>query len=579
LELSINFIGQSRKRVIEARMATKEIVRAVLDLPSYLDSYWDVVAVYPKENTGLDPQLALAHYGERFNPNIRRHAPLRHVRGVIVDLKNRNVVCQNVGYTEPVPIYSDLVNNGTSYSFDSQVRVYQTTEDENPDEEPTYQPGRMVFTGSAALFLGTESVMVRVFRWNGITFFSNFKQIDGLTSSWAGNREKFGNTFERLTNGYKIADLFDDELYSPYVHTFILNDKSVRLSTSMRENRVVYIGATKVWEDGPDSQVSVVYNNGAVCPLKPFIPSVLEEPDTFSFVFDKPPMYQPKLSVDVANKIMFPMTKTTDVSKALAEAGGVEFGDRFQVGELVLKYDIVSDPNIGVRREVSDVYYKHPMYIPQDARLHGGDPIIVYTRSEDGHIMVYRLEPLSYMYRAAVTDNDPNPYHRFVTELYDFRRDIYDRGYPNYNFASEDLERVENRELYWLAIFVDAISPEFRDEAKGYLKMYHDDMEMVHRFIMNVYPNITPDNKDKFFKVLIQKRFTDLVQTARKVKGDFSSVLLSMLYNETSDSIYKMFSSIKNYNRNSGKPSRPRVPNLVQPVPVGMVQFGDMPLV
>jgi hypothetical protein len=527
----------------------KETVRKALNVPTYLDKYWDVIDQYPAGS----PQLALAHYNDEYDQYNRQHEPLRSVRGKIIDLETGYVVADSYGYTQTLTCYGPLTFEQSSddsqgtINLETELVSYINSFELAPEEAPKITPGVRKFDQSTTrLFLGYEGAMVRIFKWNNQVFFSTHRKIVGTKSNWSG-RTPFYDLFNKL-GGPVPESLFGSETHSPFCYMFLIADDAVRIATSTRDNRVIFIGVKKLW----NPEEKTVYFPNGLPEFNVWVPENTNQPDTFSKKLDRPMIIQPNVDVDTANKFMFPQKFAKDIPNTSYDA---------KDHELIVHYD-----NNG--RSVNDVYFKR---LPQkivDERLSGGDFIILYHQNSNGDTMVYRIEPSAFEYRASITSNDPNLYHRFVVEMRSFTvaepKDL--SKYPKYireNGTPMELSTVTERQIYWWSLFYDAVSPSYKDEVEKYHSQYERDVDSVARFIMTEYPKLVkalselPEGATKTpvqeeMKRLTEQtvqRFEDLRRIAvngSRVghQGPFS-VLRGLLFKETGKSFYKMITAVK----------------------------------
>lgn len=433
--------------------SVKEIVTEVLGLPSYLNKYWDLINFYPPEGT---PQLALAHYNENYDPYNRQHEPLRSIRGTIVDLTNRAVIADSYGYTQNLPCYEPLTEERSAANplgtiqLQTEIATYLNDIEIAPEEVPKVNVGGRVFDkATTKLFLGYEGAMIRIFKWNGQVFFSTHRRIDAVRSNWGG-RTPFFTLYNQL-GGPNIESLFGAEPYSPYCYMFLIVHNDIRIATSTRDNRIIFIGAKKVWDLERLSQPGQPYAWSGQFEVR--VPPAGREPDPFSPQLNRALIIQPSVNVEIANKFLFPNTFAPAVPKTDETAA---FG--------VKEHEIVIDYNED-GSQVDEIYFERLPQKIKDERLSGGDFIILYSQTPEGNTIVYRLEPSAFEYRVGITGNNPNLYNRFVTEMVNFTKadpaELVD-VYPQYNGAEDrpmSLARPEDRQIYWWSLFYDAVPP------------------------------------------------------------------------------------------------------------------------
>ena len=539
----------------------KEIVTKALGLPSYLNKYWDVTDLYPSAEA---PELALAHYNDYYDPGNRQHEPIRRVRGVVVDLKTGAVVADAYGYTQNLPCFEPLTEERGSddpigsIQLQTEITSYLNDFSSAPEEIPKVRVGTRSFEkASTSIFIGYEGALIRVFKWNGQVFFSTHRRINAIRSNWGG-RTPFLTLYKQL-GGPALESFFGDEPYSPYCYMFLIVHNDIRIASSTRDNRIVFIGMKKVWDTEKYAQPGQPYAWAGQ--FQPHLPTVGQEPDVFSPNNNRALIIQPLINVEIANKFLFPNTFAHSIPSDASAFGAKEH-------ELVIDYN-------GDGSRVEEIYFQRLPNRIKDERLSGGDFVILYTRSAEGETVVYRLEPSAYEYRVGITGNNPNLYNRFVTEMVTFTKanledpdnEIF--SYPQYIVKDDQpmsLVRPEDRQIYWWSLFYDAVPPSYKEEVDGYFSRYDKDMGKVANFILTDYPRIIDPNnpalaagEEKAKQVLeetkrinedTRRRFDDLKKiatgAARTAHQAPYAVLRGLLINETGPSLYRMITTVQN---------------------------------
>lgn len=520
------------------RDPVKSFVGSALNISSALNEFWDVIDLFPKGSE--EPQLALAHYNQYFDAYNRFHEPLRKVRGIIVDLKTGAIVCDSYGHTQSLPCYEPIVEqitestpNGTM-QIATQIAMYINSVETAPEEPAKFNIGRRTFdSGSTKLFLGYEGVMVRVFKWNNEIFFSTHRRINAYNSDWGG-RKQFFKLYQEL-NGPDLSSLFGEEHYSPYCYMFLIAHDEIRLASSTRDNRIVYLGMKKVW-----SEETYAGEGGPYYSSTPFVRYdilVQELTSAFSSEHTHSLIVQPLVSVDIANKFLFPKDFAKEIPR------NVEYDAK--ENEIIIEYG----PN-----GVEEIYANVTRNVG-DERLAGGDFIIMYTLNEQGQTVVYRLESPAFEYRVTITDNDPNIYHRFATQMVDFTKaspaDLTEK-YPQYVDSTGKymtLVNPPNRRKFWWSLFYDAVPPSYKSEVDSFYKRYEEDINKVAKFILHEYPRMTDEAELNKINENTRKRMVDIrgVATNSKIAGQPPfNVVRNLLYQETGKSFYKMITTIRN---------------------------------
>lgn len=444
-----------------SRDQLKSLVNTVLDLPEYLDGYWDVVDQWPKEGR---PQLALAHYNQKYDPVNRLHEPLRHVRGTVVDLDAGVVVADSYGYTQDLKLQAPLrQEEDGSVIVPTTMPQYSMPVERAPEEAPVMEEGEFrLEPRDVRLFLGYEGALVRVFKWHDHVFFSPHRKIDGRKSRW-GSAETFYDMYQRF-DGPPLESMFGDEETSPFCYMYLVVDDALRIAGSTTKTGLMFVGVKQMWDAERQTETGAPYEHDE--------DTVLYAPKPSDTLF-----MQPEVTVDIANKFLYPQRFASKPPTPALE------------NELVVSYDESC--------KVDDVYYQ-----PYTSLVMGGDFVLMYRLDQDGNTIVYRLTAPAFRYRSKVMGEDPTPYHRFVLDLQAFYRldaDTVIANYPRYAINGHviPLSNVADRQSYWWNIFMDAVPPSKRGDAESFLSQYTADLKKVANFIYRGYPRIAQRAMDE----------------------------------------------------------------------------------
>jgi hypothetical protein len=521
----------------------KSFVAKALNLPSGLNDFWDITDKYPK---GENPQLALAHYNKDFDPYNRYHEPLRRVRGLVVDLATGAVVCDSYGHTQSLPCHEPLTDDLSDINVPTEVAMYINSYELSPEENVKITVGTRKFNkATTKLFLGYEGAMVRIFKWNNKVFFSTHRRIDASVSDWGGRR-KFSELYKEL-NGPQPESFFGQEPYSPYCYMLLIAHNEIRLATSTSDNRIIYIGMKKVWDSEIYACSEGPYAWHEEFPIN--IPIAEENSFTFSNDHKHSLIIQPDVDVEKANKFLFPSRFAMNIPDKEYKA---------KENEIVVEYNNSS---------VSDIYFQQNGPVNNE-ELSGGDFIIIYTQTSEGATIVYRLESPAFEYRVKITNNDPNLYHRFATEMVNFTKaepkDLLSQ-FPHYvteKGKEMSLTSISDRQSYWWSLFYDAVAPIYKDEVDGFLKRYTKDVDNLAKFILNEYSALKEkftDEKSEERKRVSPKtqgRFDDIYNIGTNIREKGQSSLQTtrnLLYKETGPSLYHMITTVKNLEKLKAK--------------------------
>jgi hypothetical protein len=360
-------------------------------------SAWEIVDSIPAEN------LYLVHYKQDANMS-----QFGSIRGVVVDVAARVVVCRSFGYTPSI-----------------------TTEFLTPDQTNTYnlidENGRAITVdGSDVSFkLGFEGTIVRVFKHNGNVYHSSHRRLDISRSRWGSTR-----TFDEI---YKDLDgpsddvLFDPETkYSPYCHVFLMVAPDVLVATKQKIGKgyMVYLGPRVMWSTQYDE-----------CPYK-----------------------QTKKDGELY------VSQTQFEEDPRPDAGWID--DTLLVPKTISQFpENITEPFLYLPQNLSldlaNQYLKYGYYEPYesgdfDVRLTPGESIMLYVKTPTGESL-YKVQGPSYAWRTSMRNNDPNLYHQFfiltngmyITDYseYEKRFPIFNREYPVFSPNNvAELRRVIDQE-------------------------------------------------------------------------------------------------------------------------------------
>jgi len=495
---------------MEVNTEVKTIISSILGLPAELSKYWDILDSYPKDN----PELYLIHYNDNFDITNRVSEKLWNIRGVIVDINKKVVVANSHGYVESLPCNNEIVEDKDNIIIYTHIKKYFHKEEDAPYEDAKITFGDRKFNkNNTFLYIGYEGAFVRIFKWKGKVFFSTHKKIDATTSHWKGRTAFY--TLYKMLNG-PMDELFGDEDYSPYCHLFLITHNDIRLCTSVRDNRILYLGVNKMWEDTYGTNYKLV------------IPKFVEQEDAFQ-TFDHGLIKQPPVSVDIANKFLFP----TKYAEKMPEDYNAIYG------EMVVYYD--------KQGNVTNIHYYGDK--TDDERLNGGDFIILYTKLENGDIKSYKLESPGYAFRKSIVVEDPNLYHRFVIGMSDFfarRVDMNElpKLYDQNGQLLTDTNGITRR-YYWWALFYNVVNPTAKDEAFTYYNKYNADLHAVCNFILYKYDKLTHEQLSTIKEKVIN-RF-NYIKNATKNGFNVKASILNLLSKEYGVSFYKMLKVVEKF--------------------------------
>jgi hypothetical protein len=204
----------------------KALVAEIINVESTPD--WDIY------DTANDNNLVLVHY----NPDADM-LTYSHLRGVIIDVEQRKVVCRTFNSYTSVTAHNVQLVRGT---VDGKVPDKYMFKDDN-GSVVEYEKSKSVF------YKGHEGAMMRVFKNNGKIYTSTHKRINP-SNNWWSNSPIFTELYNTL-NG-PTTELFDPEQpNSPFVYLFLMMHPS--LSIASREDvsgaKLYYVGYQNVSDD------------------------------------------------------------------------------------------------------------------------------------------------------------------------------------------------------------------------------------------------------------------------------------------------------------------------------------------
>lgn len=330
---------------------TKLEIGNILGLDESTHDSWDILSSVPEEG------LYLVHY--RPEADLSRFGELR---GTIVDINARCMVCQSFGYT-PTAVADQLVPNEQGV-----ITINDTTGREH-----------IIDLNRTTIKCGFEGTIMRVFLHNGKVYRATHRRINPVNSRW-GDSVTFNVMYDQL-NGPADRVMFDltKGLYSPYVHIYLMVHPDV-LSCSKQDvgpGYMVYLGVRQAYPTEPE--------------LSPYrqTPEPLSE-------FDNRPYSGP-----IDPVIGMPVGLTS-----IPEPIGVNGPFLLELFDWTL--------------EQANEHLRFGFYEPfdmetelTDNRLGCGEFVMVYKYDEYGRLSgLLRVASPAYQWRSDIRDNNPNILHR-----------------------------------------------------------------------------------------------------------------------------------------------------------------------
>jgi hypothetical protein len=183
---------------------------------------WKISDFLPNDN------LYLIHYEAGINLN-----KFGHLRGVVVDIKLKLIVCKSQGFIQSSVQDELKINTETG-----DLEVFQRNGEFYNFQKDKFQIHRSL-----------EGVVYRVIKHNGTVYHITYKRLNCKNSRWV-----ISKTFHEMYDELNLpADnvLFDEEtIYSPWCYTFLLvhPDLIVASRQDVGNGYVSYLGAEEMWD-------------------------------------------------------------------------------------------------------------------------------------------------------------------------------------------------------------------------------------------------------------------------------------------------------------------------------------------
>jgi hypothetical protein len=345
-----------KEELAEDLIERKRIVGEILKLPITQD--WKI--------TDHSGNLCMVHFHDQADPTI-----YGYVRGVVIDVKHRVVVADSYGYT-PTVVSDCLQVDTTGYVQlkDTDGKIHEVNLKTTP------------------IHPGIEGMLIRVFRWEGRTYYASQRRFE-LSKSFWGDSPMFLDLYNSLGGP---TDLFDErEKFSPFVHFFMIEHNSL-LHVSKKpvgDGRLYYVGFRSMWQHMKIGEHPFKFSNLDGSPAR------LQGEETWTVESWKA---DPRPDAGYVN--IYPtIPKSTRTSIPFKS----ENGNRIIV---------VNDLQISEANSILRHGYLKFDHIPSsgiDYRLGTGEFIVLYL--PNGTLL--RVESKAYSWRAYITDDNPNRGYQF----------------------------------------------------------------------------------------------------------------------------------------------------------------------
>lgn len=530
---------QTEQKTEFDRAYFKELARDILNLDPALDSFWDIMDHEPKN--AENPRFILLHYNDNMDPDLRSHAPLKKLRGLIIDVRHGVIVRTVYGYSSEMVVDGPIESINGIFHATGLVKKYFTND---PDEAPKQTIGEISFPPNSVIFAGQEGAVCTWWKHEGVHYFSTHKKILGEASQWS-NRRRFIDIYREL-GGPEPETFFGDEDSSPYNHHFLIVSNDTKLVATNSEQMVIYLGVQKVW----DEEEWANYFKKNQGPFWHFEDIVLRVPALATFDEDKLTVGvghgaypQDPLDIVSVNRILFPYEYAAKIPAELAQEMHLRPNEL-----LIQRYP---------EGQVAQVWvYIDPKHTSVDQRNKGGDFVVVFTTDGFFHEII---SPAA-AFRREIMARDPNAWHRFVAGAPAFIKNENLSNYPVYYGGDGkplDLTVEANRLTLWLSLVGDALSPCHQDQVDEFGALYKKEIENVAKFIWQVYRTTEDLEILKVIPQPVKTRMTFLINLAqdigREKKISPFNLLKGFLTKENGVSFYKMIRVVKKYEEKKQK--------------------------
>ena len=283
------------------------------------------------------------------------------LRGTIVDLNARCIICQSFGFT-PTAVVDQITPD------DQGVVVFNDT------------TGRehIVDLNRATIKCGFEGTIMRVFLHNGTVYRATHRRINPINSRW-GDSVAFNAMYDEL-RGPADNVMFDltQGRYSPYVHIYLMVHPDV-LSCSKQEvgsGYMVYLGVRQAYPTEPE-----------LSPYRQTEPAIQGDTRLYSGPID------PAIRMPIGlTSIPIPIEGNGPFLLELFDWTLEQANDHLRYG-FYEPFDMETELT--------------------DTRLGCGEFVMMYKYDDEGRLSgLLRVVSPAYQWRSDIRDNNPNILHR-----------------------------------------------------------------------------------------------------------------------------------------------------------------------
>ena len=360
---------ESESILNENNLMIKSTIAKIVGIPE--SNNWEVFDSKPEAG------LYLIHYTK--NSNMYTYG---HIRGIIVDINKKMVVCNAYKYT-PV-VKADKIEpdeTGKITFYDELGRVHTCHENK------------------MKIVPGFEVVTIRSFLHQGKVYYPTYKKIDvwNSDSHWGDPNIPFDKMCHDLN--IPSADvLFPDKSkqYSNFAYIFMLVHPGI-LNVSkinLRGGFILYGGAKVIWN--------------------------LNDIKSESTGID-PESIDPKSNTESKNRLGVNLVNQIDPK--LIETNPVKLNLTNLLQQAIDTTGIYEPEGFNIKQ--AEAFLKHGYYpnraSQQDVKQNNGEFVIIYTNNtDDPYNNVLRIESSSFRHRSIMKDNKPNLKNQ-LWKLFDYR--------------------------------------------------------------------------------------------------------------------------------------------------------------
>jgi hypothetical protein len=349
------------------RVHEQKLMREILNLPEDADVYWYVKDVY----NGL---VLLGVDQETLNGDDSLFDRYHKLSGQVYDLNSGRLVADHYGHVRRVVINSDIEYNSDNITFRGSPVV-----DNKLSSEREYN------LSNANIYVGGESVLIRIWKWKNEVYFCVGGTLMGYNSKIHGTDITYYNLFMELwcgnTNYTSIEVELSDLLQGNAVHYFNLYHPKLCTVTNWLECKLEYS----------------FYNLGRNirCPESHHDLQFQADHIISDIYFHRPLIIQHPIAIQCANSILNPEIEASHVSD-IPELDP----DQILPGQCIAEYD--------ENGAITDFIYNPDYNVPAELNQ-CGDYVMIYS---DG--VMYKVESDSMFFRSGHYDGANSLFYNLV---------------------------------------------------------------------------------------------------------------------------------------------------------------------